>query len=1006
MNYTYKPSSWKGTSTNSKIPTNSRPYANDDIALHSLPRTQGKANPLKQWRKQLHPPYQTKSSKQTSFRQLDAPNSTVHMNTTTSDCDTTYSQIVKEYINNDTSNNGICCSKPVRRSGSSIVKRNYYQQYSKYLQSKCKTFDSNSTLGSQNSNGSYKSAKCSSLYTKCNKQVIYKPSNSGFSTQGAVSASAHLLKKRKAAITNNSATLKTVYGNNFVQRESYYPEQSAYMIKYVKGDPEKEQCCFETTTTNDTTTAPVTDDGTNDTTTAPVTDDGTNDTTTAPVTDDGTNDTTTTPVTDDGTNDTTTAPVTDDGTNDTTTAPVTDDGTNDTTTAPVTDDGTNDTTTTPVTDDGTNNTTTTPVTDDGTNDTTTTPVTDDGTNNTTTTPVTDDGTNNTTTTPVTDDGTNNTTTTPVTGNDISTYHTPETFSTILDNQINGLQAYEIQGGTLVSNDRIMIRDPTRSNRFYTIDPYLIISDNLLIYSELPSQSTTYRQFLSFVFQIVEDRENPGYYRIDSELHSMYSLDIDSYGNLFFNAPWKYGRDTNSGYVLFDINDTGLISYKRYKYNVNTTTDMSSAFIEDLTFTGGVSYNVDFYEFNVDLSIPSDFNPANTSYATNPRVIWPGNGISGDIGDISSNEYFSGTFQNKILDKYQSQITSRGLDSSTETQADSMLDSIFTDLSENNIRYPKEVYQNFRTGLLSTTLDSLSIVNGKLAQNNVPYVYFTNQNDHPFMVIATCGIADKPNRLIDVPTPPGDGSSPGYAENHVTRDATLASYLIKIPMLDYGDISNLTDNDLTGDKNNLRDDESSSDPYSVYNYASTSSIGIAVDGVPIYPVLNNKLIPAQEKAEITNTGIHVGRGLELHYHADGHSATKNNLNLYNNNDYVGYAHPPLIGFGYDGIALFGIYDPNHSTMEGYHVPLDQFGGHTHDDDISLGYHYHAHQADPDEEDIQVTENDYTLHILMKGAWKGNINTIPEFWSNGQPNVKGNDVYVGVEEPNNNSTTIGL
>ena len=889
MNYTYRTISWKGEAINTTIPTNSRPYANDDLALNTLPRTQGKANPLKQWRKQLNPVYQTKSSNQTSFRQLDAPNSAVHMNTTTTDCDTTYSQIVKDYIM-DASNNDTCCSTPIRRSGSTVVKKNYYQNHSKYLQSKCKTYESNSTLGAQNSNGTYKSAKCSSLYTKCNKPVVYKPSNSGFSTQGAVSASAHLLKKRKAAITNNSASLKTVYGNNFVQREAYYPGESGYMIKYVKGDPEKEQCCFETTTTNNTYT----------------------------------------------------------------------------------------------------------VTDEDTVDTTTVPVTDEDTGDTTTVPVTDEYTGDTTTVPVTDDGTNNTTTVPVTGNDISTYHTPETFSTILNNSIVGLSAEQIiESVTLVSNDRIMIHDPTRSNPFYTIDPNLYTSDNLVIYSQLPSQSTTYRQFLSFVFQIVEDRENPGYYRIDSELHSMYSLDIDSNGNLFFNAPWKYGRDTNSGYVLFDINDTGLISYKRYKYNVNTTTDMSSAFIEDLTFTGGVSYNVDFYEFNVDLSIPSDFNPANTSYATNPRVIWPGPNDDNDIGDISSNEYFSGTFQNKISADYQSQITSIGLNDNTLIAADSMLDIIFTDHNE-SIRYPKEVYQNFRTGLLSTTLDSLSIVNGELTQNNVPYVYFTNENNHPFMVIATCGIADKPNRLIDVPTPPGDGSSPGYAENHVTRDATLASYLIKIPMLDYGDISNLTENDLssTDDKNNLRDDESSSDTYSVYNYASTSSIGIAVDGVPIYPVLNNKLIPAQEKAEITNTGIHVGRGLELHYHADGHSATKNNLNLYNNNDYVGYTHPPLIGFGYDGIALFGIYDPNHSTMEGYDVPLDQFGGHTHDGDISLGYHYHAHQADAGDEGIKDTNIDYTLHILMKGAWKGNINTIPEFWSNGQPNVKGNNEYVGL------------
>ena len=69
------------------------------------------------------------------------------------------------------------------------------------------------------------------------------------------------------------------------------------------------------------------------------------------------------------------------------------------------------------------------------------------------------------------------------------------------------------------------------------------------------------------------------------------------------------------------------------------------------------------------------------------------------------------------------------------------------------------------------------------------------------------------------------------------------------MKDYGQITNITDNDLTSTgTNNLRDDANSSDSYSQYNYASISSIGIAIDGVTIYPVLNNTLTPAQEAAE--------------------------------------------------------------------------------------------------------------------------------------------------------------
>jgi hypothetical protein len=46
-------------------------------------------------------------------------------------------------------------------------------------------------------------------------------------------------------------------------------------------------------------------------------------------------------------------------------------------------------------------------------------------------------------------------------------------------------------------------------------------------------------------------------------------------------------------------------------------------------------------------------------------------------------------------------------------------------------------------------------------------------------------------------------------------------------------------------------------------------GIAIDGVKIYPALNNTLAYAQVAAEITSSGAHVGRGGSLHWHADGH-----------------------------------------------------------------------------------------------------------------------------------------
>jgi hypothetical protein len=154
-----------------------------------------------------------------------------------------------------------------------------------------------------------------------------------------------------------------------------------------------------------------------------------------------------------------------------------------------------------------------------------------------------------------------------------------------------------------------------------------------------------------------------------------------------------------------------------------------------------------------------------------------------------------------------------------------------------------------------------------------------------------------------------------------------------------------------------------------------------------------VVPAQSVAEITSSGFHVGQGMGLHYHADGHGATDNSFNLYNTDDYVGKNHPPLVGFGFDGVALFGRYEDAYSSMLGYNTALDAYGGHTHDD---LPYHYHCHTVTVTggidsagdtlflEDSSLYTSDDqtptYNLHLLIKGAWRGYINNIPRFWAN--------------------------
>jgi hypothetical protein len=267
--------------------------------------------------------------------------------------------------------------------------------------------------------------------------------------------------------------------------------------------------------------------------------------------------------------------------------------------------------------------------------------------------------------------------------------------------------------------------------------------------------------------------------------------------------------------------------------------------------------------------------------------------------------------------------------------------------------------------------------------------------HPFMVIASYSIQDRPNRLLDVTTPPGDGSG-GYGESKVTRDALLGSFLYKIPLKDYGEVSTVGDNvmttDSSGDGQNLADDAGDAN-YNVYSWASINTVGIAVDGVEIYPLFNNVMLASVEKGEVTQSGIHVGQGMGLHWHGDGHAANGNKMNIYNLRDYVGYDHPPLIGFGNDGVALYGKYESSYSTMDGYSTAIDDFGGHEHD---GYNYHYHAHEMESsvlNELSGYGGSLSYTVAVLMKGAWAGLINDIPEFWNGTIPNGAQNSKYGG-------------
>ena len=562
--------------------------------------------------------------------------------------------------------------------------------------------------------------------------------------------------------------------------------------------------------------------------------------------------------------------------------------------------------------------------------------------------------------------------------------------------------------------------------------------------------TTYNDFFVKTFQL---SASGGYYRIDSDLHSLYSIDY-KYSNgenyLFFNNNWGQYANSNSGYLSFsyDSDNSYLIAQNRYALDASSyyhyldpSFSLSGYYVNynsrdgSLNLVNSSTSATQFYIYNspFSLSIPSDFNPTGISYQPNGRVSIE-NYISNSIDDMYNK------ISNYMTDStYLNQIATPGADVTTAIDASNVLTTIINTLSDvgENLRYDSTLYTNFRNGLLARTTQSDGIANGSLGQNIVPYVYYTNEQDpsgnyHPFMCIGSYSIIDKPARLLDVHRPPGDGTTGGYASQKVTRDATIQLYLFKMPMKDYGLVTNLTDNDLSTYTNtnnstiyrNLRDHDGLTDSdisYSNYNYASISGLGVAIDGLVMYPVFNNTIVTSQSVAELTSTGFHVGQGMGLHYHADGHGAIDNSFNLYNNIDYVGNYHPPLIGIGFDGVALFGKYDASYANMHGYSTSLDSFGGHSHG---NYGYHYHCHTVYTDGSMNEVNEylpnsftiasggnntngdvsTYYTLHILMKGAWKGEINSIPRFWANDcSQNVTYND---GVNSGGNGSPSYAL
>ena len=614
--------------------------------------------------------------------------------------------------------------------------------------------------------------------------------------------------------------------------------------------------------------------------------------------------------------------------------------------------------------------------------------------------------------------TSNTSISPPTTPSTSTiYYGPAPFSNVIQASIT---APTLTAATSLTNrSRYLISDAstasTTANYLQIGSTYSATTGYVAETSTLAS-SATYSTYLSKIFQAIADTS--GYFRLDSHLQPNNSLDFDASDGNKLKFRNNFGKATPTyGYVTFAYDSTNntLQAKKRYTYSFTSAatkqgqaTAYTGAWTEDTSFSAkdyfvkltnntfslvaqaNAATKLNLFNSPFDLGIPSFINPNAIPFVTNAAAPFLSKTTVAEV------EGTSGGIYRNVNATYRGQVLTPGADATTKVNADAMLASIKAAVVANGeaLRYDTALYTAFRDRALKSKLVSDSIADGVPGQNLVPYVYYTNEKDssgkyHPFMVVVTYGNQASPNGLKDIPHPPGDGSSGSYPDQKVTRFSNLEKYTLMIPMKDYGQVSDVTENTFTS---NLWLDFPSTATKNVYTWADSADNGLLIDGSVIFPTYNNTLVPSHLAGELSASGCHVGQGGGgPHCHADGYQSDLS-LNLYNDSDYLNKTHPPLIGVGYDGVALFGRYRTTDSALLGYSTALDGFGAHNHD---GIGYHYHAHTNKDKPELLNYTTE---MHVLMKGAYIGKTNSIPYFRSRTNDNFN-NNVYLGGNVNNN-------
>lgn len=245
---------WKDKTFNQILTTIRK---NDNNTIIS-PANMHNAPPLKIYRKEISPSITVKSSRiGITINSFEIPNGYTMPVNGISNSPTTYLDM-KTYDDKNycsIAENGVCFSpqqnakRRIRTSG--VIKNNYNMDTKQYLQRRNLSFEQNQYNFLQSGDSAVKPGSAASLlnvYTMqssptsdClqNAKVVYKPKNSQFAQNGAVSSSSLIARKKYNTITSNAHEYLLPYGAAVADAMSYGISDSVYTYKSKLAFPVK-----------------------------------------------------------------------------------------------------------------------------------------------------------------------------------------------------------------------------------------------------------------------------------------------------------------------------------------------------------------------------------------------------------------------------------------------------------------------------------------------------------------------------------------------------------------------------------------------------------------------------------------------------------------------------------------------------------------------------------------------------------------------------------------------